>query len=400
MYTYLIPSAYVVTYILMTLMLHGLFLFAFPAYRDNKGFAVAVVLLLLIGVLPPVLGAFLPDSAFKFFMMRIGNVILGFLFYLILLELAAWLLLLLIFLFGSGKREALMAAARVLLAVVCLGTILVNAYGLVHAQDVKVHSLDVTIDKELKADLGDRPLKVVLLGDLHMSVNSHPETMQKMVDLVNAQDADLVLTAGDFLTSTYYGLREPEVYQEILKGIKARYGSYGVYGNHDVEEPLFGGFPMTAVEDAVRSKEVTDFICGCGMEVLSDEVVKVVDDSIVLVLREDGEKSGRGTEERLTASELMKGIDTSLPVLVLEHEPVDYKNLKANGADLALSGHTHAGQMFPATLFTSFFNENNYGFKVVDDLQTVVTSGVGYYGPPLRVGCDSEIMVVNVYFKK
>ena len=191
MYTYLIPSAYVVTYILMTLMLHGLFLFAFPSYRDHKGFAVAVVLLLLIGVLPPVLGAFLPDSAFKFFMMRIGNVILGFLFYLILLELAAWLLLLLIFLFGSGKREALMAAARVLLAVVCLGTILVNAYGLVHAQDVKVHSLDVTIDKELKTDLGDRPLKVVLLGDLHMSVNSHPETMQKMVDLVNAQDADL-----------------------------------------------------------------------------------------------------------------------------------------------------------------------------------------------------------------
>ncbi|MEE3378272.1 MAG: metallophosphoesterase, partial [Lachnospiraceae bacterium] len=79
--------------------------------------------------------------------------------------------------------------------------------------------------------------------------------------------------------------------------------------------------------------------------------------------------------------------------------PVDYKNLKSNGADLALSGHTHAGQIFPATLFTPFFNENNYGFKVVDDLQTVVTSGVGYYGPPLRVGCDSEIMVLNIHFK-
>jgi hypothetical protein len=86
--------------------------------------------------------------------------------------------------------------------------------------------------------------------------------------------------------------------------------------------------------------------------------------------------------------------------VVDKYDRVDYKNLKANGADLALSGHTHAGQMFPATLFTPFFNENNYGFKVVDDLQTVVTSGVGYYGPPLRVGCDSEIMVVNVYFKK
>ncbi len=399
MYTYVIPAAYAAAYILMTLMLHRLLGFAFPIYRENKLLGKWTALLLLIGALPPVLGCFLPDSGFKFFMTRIGNVILGFYFYLIQLEICALFLLLLIYIFGGGKKGTIRKAARVLLAVVIVGTVGMNAYGLYHSQDVQVHSFDLTIDKELKADLGGRPLRVVLLGDLHMSVNSHPEMFRRMVELVNEQDADLVFAGGDFLTSTYYGLREPEVYQEILRGIRARYGKYGVYGNHDVEEPLFGGFPMTPIEKAIRSPEVTDFICGCGFEVLSDEVVRVVDDSIVLVCREDGEKTGRGLMKRLEASVLMQGIDTSLPVFVLEHEPVDYANLKKAGADLALSGHTHAGQMFPATLFTQFFNENNYGVRVVDDLLTVVTSGIGYYGPPIRVGSDSEVMVLNIYFE-
>ena len=399
MFLYIIPAAYALTYILMTVLLHGLFRIAFPIYGEIKILAKLLALALLVGAIPPVLGGFLPDSGFKFLMMRIGNVILGFYFYLVQLEICAWAVLILYYLFGKSGKEALVNPARVLLAVIVLGTIALNAYGLRHAQDVKVHSLDVEIDKELKAGPGDRPLKLILIGDLHMSVNSHPETMQKMVDLINEQDADLVLVAGDFLTSTYYGLRDPYMYQEILKGIKTRYGAWGVYGNHDVEEPLLGGFPMTPIEKAVRSREVTEFICGCGFDVLSDEVVSAVDDSIVLVCREDGEKTGRGRTKRLEAAELMKGIDTSLPVLVLEHEPADFENLKEAGADLVLSGHTHAGQMFPATLFTRFFNANNYELKTVDGLKSVVTSGVGYYGPPLRVGCDSEIMVLNIHFK-
>ena len=124
-----------------------------------------------------------------------------------------------------------------------------------------------------------------------------------------------------------------------------------------------------------------------------------MENKIVLVCREDGEKTGRGLEERMKAQDLMAGIDRTKPVLVLEHEPVDYANLYEAGADAAFSGHTHAGQMFPATLFTLLFNENNYGLKLVDGVQSVVTSGVGFYGPPLRVGSDSEVMVVDLTFE-
>jgi len=86
-------------------------------------------------------------------------------------------------------------------------------------------------------------------------------------------------------------------------------------------------------------------------------------------------------------------------VVVLEHEPKEFEALKAAGADLALCGHTHAGQMFPGNLVIPFFNENAWGYKRVHGLDTVVTAGVGYYGPPLRVGTDSEITVVNLTFK-
>jgi predicted MPP superfamily phosphohydrolase len=219
-----------------------------------------------------------------------------------------------------------------------------------------------------------------------------------MVDLINEQDADLVMAAGDFLTSTYVGLKDPETYAQILRQIRSKYGSYAVYGNHDVEEPLLGGFPMTGIDKAYRSEEVVSFIELLGMEVLSDKVVDAADGGIVLVCREDGEKTGDGTRKRMNADELMKGIDTTRPVLVLEHEPSDFANLDEAGADLVLSGHTHAGQIFPGTLVTQFFNENNYGLKRFGDLQSVVTSGIGFYGPPLRVGCDSEIMVLDIQF--
>ena len=100
----------------------------------------------------------------------------------------------------------------------------------------------------------------------------------------------------------------------------------------------------------------------------------------------------------MSAEELLSDVDTTLPVIVLQHEPIEYESLAANGADVVLSGHTHAGQIFPGNLIVPYFNENAYGLKYMHGIATVVTSGVGYYGPPIRVGTDSEVMVVNISF--
>lgn len=174
---------------------------------------------------------------------------------------------------------------------------------------------------------------------------------------------------------------------------------YAVYGNQDVEETLFGGFPISPISEAFRSPEMEQFFDDCGFITLTDEIV-TLDNGIQIAGRIDGEKAGDGTTNRMSASELLANADKRRPILVLQHEPKDFENLKPAGADAAFCGHTHAGQLFPGNYVIPLFNENVWGYENVFGLDTFVTSGVGYYGPPMRVGTDSEVMVIQIHFSE
>lgn len=354
------------------------------------GTGAAAILYILFGALP-VFGALLPDSPLKFFLEKAGNLWLGFFLYFGMLMLFSRpLAVLLKRPDGRGGNTA---------AVICtacfFAAVIIFAYGTYHAQQTTVKKYDVRIGAEANQEMS---LRIVLLADFHLSVNSNLEMTEKMVEMVNAEDADVILIAGDIFTSSYYALKDPDGYAAALRGMKSRYGVYAVYGNHDVEETLFGGFPITPVSQAFRSPEMENFFEKCGFRVLYDEVTEIAEGSIQIVGRADGDKAGDGTAVRMSAEEVLSGTDPAKPVIVLEHEPREFAELKAAGADLALCGHTHAGQVFPGNLIVPFFNENGYGYKVIDGLATVVTSGIGYYGPPMRVGTNSEITVINVEF--
>jgi len=346
---------------------------------------------LAAGILP-IAGAFLPDSSLKFRLQALGNLWLGILTY------GGMLLLVLVIANAvMARRKQVMSsgAARIVLCAVLAGTVGINIYGSFHAQDVKTVSYEVQVDKAA----GVKDLKIVLLADLHMSVNTHIETIRRMVAETNAENPDVILIAGDFFTSSYSGLQNPQEYEEALSGLKAAYGVYGVYGNHDVAETLFGGFPVSPIEDAVRPQEMVDFMEKSGIQMLMDQTITLGDTGIQVAGRIDGERAGDGTDHRLSAEELLQADDASRPLIVLEHEPWEFSKLSAGGADLVLCGHTHAGQIFPGSLIVPFFNENGYGMKNTSGITSIVTAGVGYYGPPLRVGTDSEITVVQVHFK-
>ena len=340
--------------------------------------------------LAPVAGAFLDNSHMRFALMGVGNIYLGYFLYygitLALLMLFAGLATLI-----TSRRFSSLYGIILCLSLVCGFT--TATYGMFHAQEIQVRRYDIAVDKPGK------DMTVVFVADLHLSVNSELSTTVKMVDLINRENPDLVLVGGDIFTSSYEALFDPQYYSSALSNIRSRLGVYGVYGNHDVDEPLLGGFPMAPLSEAFRTPRMEQFMKDSGFTMLSDETV-LIDGFLQLIGRVDGEKAGDGTNNRMSAAELLKGIDRAKPVLVLEHEPQEYRKLKEAGADVVLSGHTHNGQLFPGNLIVPLFNENGWGYKVVDGLQTLVTAGIGYYGPPIRVGTDSEISVIRLTFQQ
>ena len=363
----------------------------FSSFAGNAGWVVFLLVYALLTFLP-IGGAMLPDSSLKFAFQGAGNIWLGFNTYfsgilLILSCFAAvcqW-----IFRFKKG-----IVHLGIWLVSFAAGAVLL-VYGMVHAQHTVVTTYDVTIEKSAG---GLENLKVVLLADLHLSVNSNLPMIERMTELVNREDPDVILIAGDIFTSSYEALGNPEGYAAVLRQMNSKYGTYAVYGNHDVEETLFGGFPISPISQAFRTSEMERFFKDCGFTVLYDETVLIADGAVQVVGRVDGEKAGDGSADRKSAAEVLAGVDTAKPVLILEHEPVEFGALKENGADLALCGHTHAGQIFPGNLIIPLFNENAYGYRLVGGLDTIVTSGIGFYGPPMRVGTNSEITVVNLHF--
>ena len=107
----------------------------------------------------------------------------------------------------------------------------------------------------------------------------------------------------------------------------------------------------------------------------------------------------RGQASSEDIEELTADLDQTKPLFVMNHEPDELKEYDKAGVDVLFSGHTHAGQFFPLTIVQPFAWKNYWGVRQIGDMYSIVTSGVGVYGPNIRVGTDSEIMVVTVHFE-
>jgi len=342
----------------------------------------------------PMFGTYLPDSSFKYHMAAAGNLWLGFYMYFTGLLVILQLIRLICRRFISSENAE--RRSRIILALVIVFTLCLNAYGCVNAQNVTTTRYDIAVNKNAGSV---KTLKIALVADFHLGVNSNAGMYRSMVKKINKMDPDLIVVDGDIFNSTYSALQDPGKYSAILSKLRARYGVYAVYGNHDVDESLFGGFAVTSLSRSFRNPRVTAFMKSCGFTILDDETLTVAGGSIVLAGRRDGEKAGDGTARRKSASQLLKGVNKAKPVIVIEHEPLDFKALGRAGADVALSGHTHDGQIFPGNLIIRLFNQNSYGIKRISGVISLVTSGVGYYGPPVRIGTHSEIAEINISFK-
>ena len=324
---------------------------------------------------------------------NIGNYWMGFNLHFVLAMGVCFLIRLIVKLVKKDKYNLRLAQKITNVAVVSF-TILMSVYGIVNAQNLKVTTYDVTVDKSSKQD----ELNVVLIADLHLGYSVGVKQMERMVNKINELQPDVVVVAGDIFDNEFSAIYNPVRVAEILRGINSKYGVYAVYGNHDIEEDILCGFTFSDddVTQVTSIKEMDDFIENCGFTFLYDEAI-LINDDFYIYGRPDEERPNFGNDSRLEAEKITEGLDLSKLIICVDHEPHDQKKLSAAGVDVDLNGHTHAGQLFPGNIIINFFWDIAYGYKNFDGMHNIVTSGVGLFGPNMRTFTKAEIAQVKIH---
>lgn len=254
-------------------------------------------------------------------------------------------------------------------------------YGAWNASHPRLHHYDIAIAKKA-GNLTN--LHVVMVSDIHLGTIIHNGRLTKLIDMVNGLQPDLVLFAGDMIDENI----EPFLKQEMtttFQKLSSKYGVFAVLGNHE----YIGG----------NAQEAIKYLNEAGVRVLKDDSVKIAD-SLYIIGRDDRTGSRFTGVKRQDLSELLSSLDHSLPMIVLDHQPLNLQEPIAQGVDLQLSGHTHAGQLFPIGLITKRIFEDDWGYFRQGNFQLIVSSGYGTWGPPVRIGNTPEIVDISLKFSK
>ncbi|MEU9058147.1 metallophosphoesterase [Streptomyces sp. NPDC048430] len=222
-------------------------------------------------------------------------------------------------------------------------------------------------------------LRIAVVSDLHLGPLLGRSHTERIVRMINGLEADVVTVVGDLADGTPSELAPAA---RPLRHLESTHGAFFVTGNH---EYMFDGAEAWV-------EELHDL----GVTTLLNERREIRHRGAVLDLAgvEDlsAAEHGRGPDY----ARALGGRDTSRPVVLMAHQPVMIEEAARHGVDLQLSGHTHGGQMFPLTELTKLANPVVSGLGKVDDTQLYVTNGAGFFGPPVRVGADPEITVIEL----
>lgn len=260
--------------------------------------------------------------------------------------------------------------------------IVLFAFGTINSRVLKITAYNVNMPKQAGSL---EQLHVAFLTDLHLS-DFEDSGMAELVETINQLNPDLVLLAGDIIDANRdTGPRELEGLARYFPKIKSKYGIYASLGNHDYD---FKGDSAERVERFQRA----------GVKILRDSSVKIAD-SFYLIGREDISYERTSGQKRQELFKLVEDLAEKLPVLVLDHQPFSIAEAKEAGVDLLLCGHTHNGQLFPINLFTERIFLLDYGYLKLDDFQVIVSSGARTWGPPIRIGSNSEIVSLTINYQ-
>lgn len=224
-------------------------------------------------------------------------------------------------------------------------------------------------------------LKIAVISDLHVGEINGRDFVARVVDQVNSQQPDLVAICGDLVDGSVAARGEMV---GPLQELESRFGSYFVTGNHEY------------FSDA---EEWIDYLPDLDVTVLHNEHVTLGTGTATIDLAgvddESAAASGQ-TGQGANYRKALAGRDTSRPVILMAHQPVQVSHAEQYGVDLQLSGHTHGGQLWPFQGVIKLQQGYVAGLYRVGGTQLYVTRGAGFWGPPVRVGAPPDISILTL----
>ena len=228
------------------------------------------------------------------------------------------------------------------------------------------HTISLTTGKPLARDM-----KIVMLSDLHIGYNNRRGELARWVDIINAEQPDVILIAGDIIDLSIRPLEEERMGDEFRR-LEAPV--YACPGNHE----YYAGI-----------REAEKFYRAAGITMLRDDIV--VTGGITIIGRDDCTN-----RRRAPLRKLVENTDENSYRILLDHQPHKLEQAEKAGIDFQFSGHTHHGQVWPISWITEHVYECAFGPYRRGNTQYYVSSGLGIWGGKFRIATCSEYVVATL----
>ncbi len=346
------------------LFLYETWVFSPTSYVAGPSWLKVLLGILSVSFLVSSLLAFRYTGAVLRLFYRASATWLGLLSFLFLAAVSSWVV------YGLSRLAGLVPNFHLIVEFLFAAALTTGLYGVFNASWTRITRITVRL-----ANLPDawRGRKAALISDVHLGHVRNKSFLRRMVAKILKEEPDAIFIAGDLYDGTAIDAHRAA---QPLSNLTAPQGVYFVAGNHE----QFGDDSkyLRAVEAA-------------GVRVLTNE--KVEADGLQII----GVPYRHATQDAHFASVLQGiGVDRDRASILLTHAPDHPHVAEAAGVSLQLSGHTHVGQFVPwSWMARRIYRQFVYGLSRIGKMQVFTSSGAGTWGPPLRLGSNPEIVVLQ-----
>lgn len=234
------------------------------------------------------------------------------------------------------------------------------------------------IDRRARYGQG-KSARLVQISDVHLGFTLGTPWLARLVDRLNALEPDLVLITGDLMDPEF---ADDEGAAVELRRLKTRQGVFAVSGNHE----FYAGVGRFLA-----------LMRAAGIPVLDNESRSLASGLQIAGIHDPTANGMPRAGVRSDLPRALSRLDPSHPSVLMAHQPKGLEGAAERRVDLVLSGHTHAGQIFPFYAFVRMVFKHVSGLhRLGADTDLIVCTGTGFWGPPLRVGTHSEVVVAEL----